>query len=194
MKNAATCTSLLLALLLSTACGGASADAELASLMPKDTVAVVRIASIEQLIKNARHATIAVGEDPQGLDANTLLKRFEAMGGGKTSLIDKSKPIAIALSMPGDSPSPVLMLPATDAKAYAASLAPRGATPVVSGSYVVLPLGGKYEKARSPSALMNNLPNGVLAVRADAEQIVTMLGSEINASLRAFEAQMAREL
>src|SRR5262245_47573842 len=164
MKNAATRTSLVFALLFSTGCGGASADAELASLIPKDTVAVVRIASIDQLVKNTRHAIIAAGEDPQGIDADKLVRLLAAVGGGKTNLIDKTRPIAIAVSMPGDTPSPVLMVPTTDAKAYAASLPPMG-SPIVAGGYVVLALGGKYEKARSPSALMNNLPNGVIAVR-----------------------------
>ncbi|HEU4417867.1 MAG TPA: hypothetical protein VFT55_02955 [Planctomycetota bacterium] len=193
MKHAATRTSLVLALLFSTACGGASADAEIASLAPKDTVAFVRIASIDQLIKNARHATIAVGEDPKGLDADTLLRQLQAVGGGKTTLIDRTRPIAIAVAMPGDTPSPVLMVPATDAKAYAASLPPMGGAPVVSGGYVVVALGGKYEKARSPSPLMSNLPSGVVALRVDAEQLVTMLGSEIGANLRKLETRMASE-
>jgi hypothetical protein len=193
MKHAATRTSLVFALLFSTACGGASADAEIATLMPKGTVAVVRIASIEQLVKNARHATIAVGEDPQGIDADTLLRRLQAVGGGNTTLIDKTRPIVIAVSMPVDTPSPVLMLPSTDAKAYAASLTPRGVPPVVSGGYVVVPFGGKYEKARSPSALMNNLPSGVVALRIDAEELVASLGSDIRASLSALETRMASE-
>ena len=193
MKHAATCPSLVLALLFTTACGGASPDAEIASLMPKDCVAVVRIASVDQLVKNMRHAAIAVGEDPKSVDADTLLKQLEGVG-GKTALIDRSRPIAIAVSMPGDTPSPVLLIPATDAKAYAASLPPMGAPPVVSGGYVVLALGAKYEKAHNPQALVNNLPSGVLAIRADAEQLVTMLGSEISANLRTVEAQMAREL
>lgn len=193
MKNAASRTPLLLALLCSTGCGGGSADAAIASLLPKDTVAVVRIASLDQLIKNARHATIAVGEEPKGIDADTLLRQLQAVGGGKTTLIDRTRPIAIAVAMPGDTPSPVLMVPATDAKAYAASLPPMGASPVVSGGYVVVALGAKYEKARSPSALMSNLPSGVVALRVDAEQLVTMLGSEIGANLRKLEARMASE-
>ena len=76
---------------------------------------------------------------------------------------------------------------ATDAKAYAASLPSIGAAPVVSGGYVVVALGGRYEKARSPSPLATNLPSGVVALRVDAEHLTTMLGSEINSSLRALE-------
>jgi hypothetical protein len=193
MKNAATRTSLLFALLFSTGCGSGSADAAIASLLPKDTVAVVRIASVDQLVKNARHATIAVGQDPQSIDANKLMGMLQALGGGKTALIDRTRPIAIAISMPGDTPSPVLMVPTTDAKAYAASLPPVG-SPVVSGGYVVVPLGGRYVKARSPSTLMDSLPDGVVAVRADVEQLVTSLGSELGASLSALQAQMAREI
>src|SRR5436190_952943 len=99
----------LVLLFAGVACGRKAAqgvDRDLASLIPADTVAVVRIASIDELVQHARDVARSAGQSPDDIDADTMLQRLGAMG-GRTELIDRGRPIAVAVTLPrGGQPAP----------------------------------------------------------------------------------------
>ncbi|HEU4418348.1 MAG TPA: hypothetical protein VFT55_05375 [Planctomycetota bacterium] len=172
----------------------ARAHQDIASLIPADTVALARLASIDELLRHALHLTNAVGEDPTNVTAEHLLDEFGPIPGNR-ELIDRRLPAVIAVSMPrATPPSPVLLLPATDPAAYVASLPPLAVPPVVAGSYVAVPLGAKYEKPAAPSTALGELPDGLFAVYADAEKLVAAFGTVIGAALSAAKPQFAKQL
>lgn len=177
------------------ACGGkSSVDRDLAGLIPADTVAVARIASIDELERHARDVATAAGESTEQIDAGMWLQQLGGLA-GNTELIDRRRPIAFAMSLPrGGQPAPVVLVPTTDGTAYAASLPPLGAQPVVAGGYVAVPLGGKYTKPAAPSTAMDGLPDGLLAVRADLEKITTAFGAPISMALTSSQKMMASQL
>src|SRR5436190_2227550 len=187
----------LVLLFAGVACGRKAAqgvDRALASLSPADTVAVVRIASIDELVQHARDVARSAGQSPDDIDADTMLQRLGAMG-GRTELIDRGRPIAVAVTLPrGGQPAPVLLVPATDAAAYASSLPRLEVAPVVAGKYVAVPFGTKYEKPASPSAAMDGLQGGVFALRADVEKFTAAFGPVIAVGLKSFEGMMAQQM
>ncbi|HEX6810255.1 MAG TPA: hypothetical protein VF384_01415 [Planctomycetota bacterium] len=171
----------------------ARAHQDIASLIPADAAAVARLASIDRLLQHSADMANAAGKDATAVTAERLLDRLGVPG--KRELIDRRLPAVIALVLPRASPpSPVLVLPATDPAAYAASLPPLAVPPVVSGSYVAVPLGAKYEKPAAPSAALGELPGGTFAVHADAEKLVAAYGTVIGAALSAAKPQLAKSL
>src|SRR5688572_27233449 len=197
MKSSLSRAAAVLVPLFAAACGGdgkQSVDRDLASLIPADTVAVVRIASIDELVQHARDVARSAGQSPNEIDADTLLQQLGGMG-GRTELIDRGRPIAVVVSLPrGGQPAPVLLVPSTDAAAYAQSLPALGAAPVVGGKYVAVPLGAKYEKPAAPSTAMDGMHGGVFALRADVEKFTAAFGPVIAVGLKSFEAMMAQQM
>jgi hypothetical protein len=172
----------------------ARAHQDIASLIPADTVALARLVSIDEMLQHLVDLTNAAGKDGTKMTAERLLDRLGPIP-GKRELIDRRLPAVIAVAMPrATPPSPVLLLPATDPAAYAASLPALAVPPVVSGSYVAVPLGAKYEKPAAPSTALDNLPDGLFAVYADAEKLVAAFGTVIGASLTAAKLQFAKQL
>jgi hypothetical protein len=171
----------------------ARAHQDIASLIPTDTVAVARLQSIDQVLQYAIDVAKAVGKE-SNLTADRLLGQL-SMIPGKHELIDLHLPIVLAVSLPrATPPAPVLLLPTTDAAAYAASLAAPGMEPVVAGSYVAVPLGGKYVKPAAPSQVLAQLPDGAFALYADAEKIVAAFGMVIGTTLSAAKVKFAQQL
>ena len=169
------------------------AHQDIASLIPADTVAVARLGSIDQVLQYANDLSKAAGKESR-LTVEHLLGQLSPIP-GKRDLIDQRLPIVVAVSLPrATPPAPVLLLPTTDPAAYAASLAAPGMEPAVAGSYVAVPLAGKYVKPAAPSTLLAELPEGTFAVYADAEKLVNAFGVVIGATLSAVKAQYAKQL
>src|SRR5262245_32300956 len=172
----------------------ARAHQDIASLIPADAAVVARIASIDQLLQHAIDVTKAAGEDTTKVTVERLLDKLGPIP-GQHDLIDVRLPVVVAISLPRASPpAPVLLLPATDPAAFAASLPPLAVPPVTAGSYVAVPLGKKYEKPAAPSTALSELPEGTFAVHADAEKVVAAFGAVIGTSLSAAKPQFAKIL
>lgn len=192
--------SLVLALpLLAVACGGdpSTDDRALAALVPENAVAYLRVASIDELTAPARDVMTAAGQDAKQADSARLLAQIGSFA-GDTKYIERGRPFAVALSAPKATPPTVLFLvPTSDAAKYAASLTASGLEGVADGSYVVVPLGGKYEKPKATNQLAAKVAAAkpaLLSMRVDAAAVATNLGVPIGAALTAAQAAMAKQM
>ncbi len=187
-----------LTVLLTTSCGGgpevAAADAQIAKLLPDSTVAVMRIASLDQLNKHKRTITADVGEADNGIDFVDML----AMSGvplGDARLIDTSLPIVVAVtSKRATPPTVVAIVAATDASAYAKSLEAAFITPTVDGNYVAIPVFGPYKPATAASNVLAQLRPGALSIHADLTSLTKTYKVIIDSGIELFEQQIASQM
>jgi len=172
----------------------ARAHQDIASLIPANTVAVARLCSIDQVLQYANGLVAKATGKESKLTVDRLLGQPSPIP-GKRELIDQRLPIVIAVSLQrATPPAAVLLLPATDPAAYAASLVAPGMEPAVAGNYVAVPLAGKYVKPAAPSPILAELPDGVFAAYADAEKLVHAFGVVLGATLTAAKVQFAQQL
>jgi len=142
----------------------------LPQLVPLDSFLYVEVESIEALASVVRESlasvepSLAVGFDLQG-----MLQMGLARFGADAAAIDWSRPVALALSMPGGAqePVPTFIVPVTapDAFVAALSLPPGSAAPERRGDYVGIALGPNYRLGSKPSSLALDLPPGIVAAR-----------------------------
>ncbi len=197
MRISSSCVGLALVLLASSCGGGADVAADdraLAALIPTHAVVYVRIASLDALTAPVQEVAGAAGQDAQQMAGKKVLAQLGGMA-GDTQWIDSTRPFAIAVSSPkATPPTPMFFVPTTDPAKYAASLTANGLSPVIDGSYVVVPIGGKYEKPTAPSTFGDGLPAGLVSMRVDAEKVATNFGVVIGTALSAFKASIAGEM
>jgi hypothetical protein len=187
--------------LVAAACGdkdagrGETASARAAAaLVPPDTVAYARFASLDDLVATARKAVSAFGGDASDVDRDELLANLGGMA-GDTTQIDAGRAIGVALvAAKATRPAAVVLVPVKDGAKYAASLRANGIEAVIDGGYAVLALGGEYKKPATPSPLANGMPAGLVAVRIDVAKASANLGVMINSGLDVFERQAANEM
>tara|TARA_R110002094_G_scaffold45509_2_gene57431 strand:- start:1419 stop:3083 length:1665 start_codon:yes stop_codon:yes gene_type:complete len=182
-----------LTILLTTSCGGgsddAAANAQIAKLLPESTVAVVRIASLDELNKHKRTITEEMGETDDGLDFRDLL----AMSGmpGDARLIDPSLPIVLAVTSKRATPPTIaVVVPTTDTAAFAESLKAMQITATIDGNYVVVPVFGTYKRAETAPQILSNLKPGALSMHANLEPLTSTYKMAINSGIEMFEKQI----
>lgn len=182
-----------LTVLLTTSCGGgpevAAADAQIAKLLPDSTVAVMRIASLDQLNKHKRTITEDLGEADDGLGARDAL----AMAGlpGDPRLIDSNLPIVMAVTSKRATPPTVTaIVPTTNTEAFVKSLSDMGIVGTVDNNYVAVPVFGQYKRAETAPTIMANLKPGTLSIHADVEALAKTYKVMINSGIEIFEQQI----
>ena len=142
----------------------------LAQLVPLDAFLYVEAESIESLASVLQQSLSSV--DPMlaaGFDLQGMVQMNLARFGADAAAIDGSRPIALALSMPGGAqePVPTFILPVSAPDAFVESLGlpPETAEPERRGDYVGIALGPNYRLGSKPSTLALDLPPGVVAAR-----------------------------
>ncbi|MFT7537217.1 MAG: hypothetical protein ACI85K_003174 [Hyphomicrobiaceae bacterium] len=183
-----------LTLLLATSCGGGpdgnAANAQITKLLPESTVAVVRIASLDELNKHNRSITKEVSGSDNSMDLRDML----AMSGmpGDARLIDPSLPIVLAISSKRATPATIAaIVPTTDTAAYVASLNAGELAVETDGNYVAVPVFGAYKRADTAPQILANLKPGALSVHANLESLTQTYKVAINSGIELFEQQMA---
>jgi hypothetical protein len=182
-----------LAFLLAASCGGATdgeaANAQIATLLPDSTVAVIRIASLDELNKHKRTIAEDLGEADDGLGASDAL----AMAGlpGDARLIDSNLPIVMAVTSKRATPPTVTaIVPTTNTEAFVKSLSDMGIVGTVDNNYVAIPVFGPYKRAETAPTIMAKLKPGTLSVHADVETLAKTYKVMINSGIEIFEQQI----
>ncbi|MCK5940639.1 MAG: hypothetical protein KAI24_01620, partial [Planctomycetes bacterium] len=195
MKKALMLASLAL---LTAGCGGepdtAAANRDLATLLPDNCGALVRLRSLDEVTEHVRDIADAFDSDEE-VDAREWLGLLGNMI-GDTRLIDGDLPIALAVALKrATPPSLILIVPTTDVDAYRATLPASPVAAATSGNYVGVPIGGHYARPAAPQgALLASLPDAALAAHGDIEKLMEVFGAVVGLSLSTFEAQMAEAM
>lgn len=187
-----------LTLLLATSCGGGpdgnaagtAANAQITKLLPDSTVAVVRIASLDEMNKHNRSITREVSGSDNSMDLRDML----AMPGmlGDARLIDPSLPIVLAVTSKRATPPTIAaIVPTTDTVAYVASLNAGEVAIETDGNYVAVPVFGPYKRAETAPQILAKLKSGSLTVHANLESLTQTYKVIINSGIEQFEQQMA---
>jgi len=165
--------SLALASLSACGAGGedaAAAYAQIEQLLPDGTAAIVRIASLDEISSHMASIEMAAGEEKASLDARDLLA-MAPIPLGEVRLIDGTLPIAIAVTSKRATPPTVtLIVPATDPKAYEASLnnANITSTTTAESSYFAVQLFGKYKPSMAGhTGTLANMEPGAVSIHGD---------------------------
>ena len=179
-------TSLALATLPAARVQDGALPQDLLRLVPEKAVVVALSSSIDELERAAESAMQAVdAEVPEvGLAASLLTP----LGYFDLEALDRSRPFGIAVSLEGEGmpqPSTVLLLPARDAEALAASakLPSMYAEEVVRGSYVAFPYGTTYAPGDGEPGLADGMAPGLLDARVDLRVLVQAYGPQIQMGL-----------
>jgi hypothetical protein len=187
-----------LTFLLATSCGGgpdgAAANAQIAKLLPDSTVAVVRIASLDELNKHRRTITADLGEADNGLDFVDMLT-MSGLPLGDARLIDTSLPIVIAVtSKRATPPTVVAIVPTTDAAAHTQSLNEASVAITVDGNYIAIPVFGPYKRAETAPQILTKLRPGALSIHADLEPLTKTYKVFIDSGIELFEQQITHQM
>ncbi|MFT6080268.1 MAG: hypothetical protein ACJAYX_003466 [Planctomycetota bacterium] len=168
---------------MATSCGGGpdgnAANTQITKLLPESTVAVVRIASLDELNKHNRSITKEVSGSDNSMDLRDML----AMSGmpGDARLIDPSLPIVLAISSKRATPATIAaIVPTTDTAAYVASLNAGEVAVETDGNYVAVPVFGAYKRAETAPQILANLMPGALSVHANLESLTQTYKVAIN--------------
>ncbi len=136
---------------------------DLGRLVPSDAVLVVYFSPLDQLEPKIKELVRQVDEAAvEGVDLNEI---FEESGVDPT-LVDRSRPLLVALTLEQGRPVPHFILPVTDSQ----KVSVEGA--VASGDYVAIALGGTSAVGGSTPALAQDLPAGDIVMRADITRVV----------------------
>ncbi|MCZ6573163.1 MAG: hypothetical protein O7C98_08345, partial [Planctomycetota bacterium] len=136
---------------------------DLGRLVPSDAVLVVYFSPLDQLEPKVKELVRQVDEAAvEGVDLNQI---FEESGIDPT-LVDRSRPLLVALTLEQGRPVRHFILPVTDSQ----KVSVEGA--VASGDYVAIALGGTSAVGGSAPALAQDLPAGDIVMRADITRVV----------------------
>lgn len=170
-----------------------AAQNPLGPLVPKDTVVLLQVPSLDGLVAGARRTIAAFDpSNKETIDAEHLLKNMDFPG--DTSQIDPKRPLGLCLTMardPGATPQPVYLVPARSSAAYVQSLAKpeRTITSVVLGDYVLVAAESSGITCDgSAAAMAQNLPAGELVARVDLARLIEQFRPMIDPMLDQVEA------
>jgi hypothetical protein len=163
----------------------AARTVDFATLVPDDTIAVVRADSIATLTKTVRRLVGAVDPTLMPLfDPRELLTTVAPVE-GDLDLVDRSRPVGIAFSIDRRTlePTPTWIVPVLDAKDYVASLPAESAvarqgykTPVVHGDWVAISRVTGYAPSSTPNVLAVAMPDAAVSARVDLQAVVAAYG------------------
>ncbi|MBM3976939.1 MAG: hypothetical protein FJ299_08115 [Planctomycetes bacterium] len=170
-------------------------ETALASLVPAEAFAVVRVASLEEFDRALDQLGQAVDE-PMPFDAASLLS-FVLGCPGPVERIDRKRPLCIAFALPeaGIEPALTFVLPVDDASGYLGKL-PRTArkwSGERAAGYLALSELPSYAAPAVPSALVTNLPLGALAARVDIARLMQSFGPMLEMGMQEFRRELERE-
>lgn len=168
----------------------AQANADIAQLVPDNCGALIRLRSLDAVTDELDDLGRSVGFGPSA-DLRSMLYMLDGMA-GDTDLIASDRPIALAVALKrATPPSPILIVPTTDADAYQKTLPASSVAPARAGDYVAVPMGRHYERSTDGAALMAKLPEATLAVHGDIEELTEGFGAVIGLGLSTFEKAMS---
>lgn len=162
---------------------------ELARLVPQGAVAFVRLSSLDACETMVRDALRPF--EPREAERFTIVEALREAGvPGDFRLVDRARPVGIALSLHARTKVPLVTViaPTTDRAAFLASVS-RLAT-AVDGEYVGASLLEDYAGGIEPSPLARALPGDTLALRCDLQMVIRTYRSTINMGLTGFSAMM----
>jgi hypothetical protein len=172
----------------------APAGDALGKLVPEGTAVYVQAPSLDRLGNAVRKVIAAFDkEKAQSFDIDEMLEKGELPLSPKN--IDHQKPLAFCLVLPatqGGQPSPVFLLPATDAEALKKDIAATGMPLMtsVSGSYVTVSMSPDTKPAAA-AAIANGMPAGEIAARIDLKRLVAHFRPMIDMGLSQLQMAMA---
>ena len=151
-----------------------------AELIPADAFVYIQLASIDSF--EDLMEIVAARMDPMlagAITPDAMLGQMLQMVGGDASMVDRNRPVGIAMAMPEDGmqPTPTLILPVGDPALFARSLtlAPGNALPEVREHYVGISLSPDYRPMPAPNDMSRDLPDTGFAMRIRMEPIMPML-------------------
>jgi hypothetical protein len=158
------------------------APSDVASLVPADSDMLLYVPSVEDLEGKLRRVVSAI--DPQMVDQVDVNGMLSQMAGPLLDLVDRSKPLAIAMKMdPEAGPVPTMVLPVTDVAAAKKRFKDGGQQePASSGSYVQMMMKPGAPPAGG-STLATDIPEGDLVVRVNLAQLVAENREQVDAML-----------
>lgn len=169
-----------------------AAQDSLGKLVPKDTVILVQVPSLDGLVSGARRTIAAFDpSNKETIDAEHLLKNMDFPG--DVSQVDPKRPLGLCLTLardPGATPQPVFLVPARSSAAYVKSLTTpeRTITSIAQGDYVlVAPESTSITCDGSAAALAQNLPAGDLVARVDLARLIEQFRPMIDPMLDQIE-------
>jgi hypothetical protein len=194
---------LLLALLVVpgvVACGkkepapGPSAQAvedDVTKLVPNDTVGLVYAPSLDALQRKIRDVVASIdAEAAAEVDLDKMLSDPNVPAALRSNL-DRTRPVAIAVSFAGERPVPTIILPSKgDAVALGKAFEEQGmAPPATSGKYLAATMGPP-PSARGGSEIAKKAPAGDVALRLDVARLVAQFRPQIDQGLAELTRQM----
>jgi hypothetical protein len=171
---------------------------EVAKLLPAGAVAVLQLASIDSVESSAKKVVGAV--DPRSARQVDLSEMIGPLAGLGLD-VDRSKPFAIAMTLPAtpeSEPVATIIAPLKDLAKAKEALAGQGGAETVQweGNYVGLGSNGPYERGEAGAFLGTGLPAGLFAGVADLATIIDFYRPMIEEGISELEglAQMFGEM
>ena len=169
---------------------------DLGRLVPADAVGLVYVPSLDAL--EAKLRTVVGAVDSDAAKEVDVGKMIEQIAGPAASQVDRSRPMAVALSLGGGekpAPSPTFILPVRDGAAAKAAFGepePGKPIPVVLGKYLALSESPDLRASETSSPLVKDLPAGDVAVRVDLARVISTYRKQIDEAMGQMGEQAGR--
>jgi hypothetical protein len=171
-----------------------AAEDDVAKLVPADAAVLLYAPSLERLESKVRAVVLSV--DPAAAAHVSLDALLDDSGAPPfvRQNLDRTRPIAVAVSFPAGSDEPVftIVAPTKELAVVVREVENMGlAKPATSGSYVAVTPPGMPQPAARGGAIAEKVPAGDLGVRVDVARIVARYRNEIDGALAQVTGRMS---